>query len=695
MKNLKHPHLHSPRWFLLLLLLLCIQTSSALGEGFKCQYVSSLVNRYLKTHLAINSFTPEISRRTLENFLRSWDPGKMFFTQADINLFEKKFADTLPQMIDKGDCSAIDLIFVVYSQRFAERNKALEALIDRKFNFSLEEYFIVDRKSRSYALDDKDMEDRWYKRIKYQMLQLRQVMKGEAEMKAKLKKRYQLVNKRQGEVTTEDVYGAFMKAFTLSLDPHSDYYSPTELEEFRIATRLSLDGIGAMLRSEDGITSVQSLVPGGAAQKSGLVKVGDKVVGVAQDKSPPVDVIDMDLRDVVKLIRGPGGSVVRLTIRRKDKEQSVPITREKVQLEDRAVSSESYQLAPTLKEVSKESLKIGVIDLPSFYIDFEGRQAHAADYRSSSRDMLTEMLKLRANGIDALLVDLRMNGGGALDEAIAIAGLFTGKSPIVQIKAAGEKPYVSDYTGPAAYDGPVVFMTDRQSASASEILVGAIQDTQRGLIVGDTRTFAKGTVQNLNDLDNNLGAIKVTFSKFFRPSGASTQLKGVASDIVLPSLFNSLEIGEEYYDYALPFEQIEGKPHPNFNLVNPFVEVLRSASSKRVGASKDFTLVKKHITEYEEGKAERLRVSLKEDPKNKAKNELLAAEEEEFSLKEVAGGKKDKFKKLRNDIYLQEALYIASDYARSLKKQGPVAMKIVGLPPKVEKKTGKKISLSH
>jgi carboxyl-terminal processing protease len=325
-------------------------------------------------------------------------------------------------MIEQGDCSAIDLIFVVYSQRFAERNKAIEALIDRKFDFTVDEYFVVDRKSRSYALDDKDMEDRWYKRVKYQMLQLRQVMKNEQEMKTKLKKRYQLVNKRQTEVTTEDVYGSFMKAFTLSLDPHSDYYSPTELEEFRIATRLSLDGIGAMLRSEDGVTSVQSLVPGGAAQKSGKVKVGDKVVAVAQDKAPPVDVIDMDLRDVVKLIRGPGGSVVRLTIRRKDKELTVPITREKVQLEDRAVSSDSYQLSPTGKVSAKGGYKVGVIDLPSFYIDFEGRQAHAANYRSSSRDMLTEILRLRAGGIDALLVDLRMNGGGALDEAIAIAG---------------------------------------------------------------------------------------------------------------------------------------------------------------------------------------------------------------------------------------------------------------------------------
>jgi carboxyl-terminal processing protease len=221
--------------------------------------------------------------------------------------------------------------------------------------------------------------------------------------------------------------------------------------------------------------------------------------------------------------------------------------------------------------------------------------------------------------------------------------------------------------------------------------VGAIQDTQRGLIVGDARTFGKGTVQNLNDLDNNLGAIKVTFSKFFRPSGASTQLKGVPSDIVLPSLFNSFEVGEEYYDYALPFEQIDAKPFPNFNLVSPFVNTLKEASNKRVEASKDFAEVKKHITEYEEGKAERLRVSLKEDPKNKAKNDLLAAEEEELALKEP--GKKDKFKKLTNDIYLQEALYIASDYARSIKKQAPLPMKIVGLPAKVEKK--KAVSLNH
>jgi carboxyl-terminal processing protease len=650
--------------------------------SFKCEYVAGLVNRYLASHLSINKFSTDISRRTLDNYLRSWDPGKMYFTQNDVDLFEKKFAETLPTMISKGDCSAIDLIYVVYGQRYGERAKVMDTLIDGKYDFTVDEYFVVDRKSRSYAKDERDMGDRWTKRIKYQLLQLRQVMKNPKEIITKLKKRYQLANRRQNEVTTEDVYGSFMKAFTQSLDPHSDYFSATELEEFRINTRLSLDGIGALLRSEDGVTSVQSLVPGGAAAKSGLIKVGDKIIAVGQKDGAPVDVIDMDLRDVVKLIRGPGGTLVRLTLRRLDKELKVAVTREKVQLADRAVTSEVYEMSSAAGEKVKNktptNFRVGVIDLPSFYIDFEARQAHNQNYRSSSRDMIAEIEKLKKAKVDVMVVDLRMNGGGALDEAVAIAGLFNGKGPVVQIKAAGEKPYVSDYSGPAVYDGPVLFLGDRQSASASEILLGAIQDTERGLIVGDPASFGKGTVQNLSDLDNNLGAIKVTISKFFRPSGASTQLKGVASDVVLPSLFDHFEVGERFYDYALPFEQIEAKPFVNFKMVRPYVEPIKAASSKRIAASAEFKKVQKYIDEYEKNKGERLRVSLQEKPKKKGEKDLAAVEEEEMTAKERS---KDKLKRLKDDIYLQETLHIAADYVQRLQNQTktPLTMRIVGL----------------
>ncbi|NBQ54136.1 MAG: tail-specific protease, partial [Proteobacteria bacterium] len=471
-------------------------------------------------------------------------------------------------------------------------------------------------KKQSWATTSEEINERWRKRVKFQLLQLKESLGDIAKAQEKLTKRYKLGNKRQQEMTTDDVYSLFLASFATALDPHSGYLSAEELEDFRIQTRLSLEGIGAVLRSEDGFTTIQTLVPGGAAAQTGKVKVDDKIIAVSQGKEAPVDVIDMDLREVVKLIRGTRGTEVRLTLLRESKGKSVqhvvPIVRDKIQLTDRAAKSKVHKVELKEGGATPRKISVGVITLPSFYMDFEGRQNRQSNFTSSSADMLRELKKMRDQKVDAVVVDLRSNGGGSLDEAINVAGLFTGKGPQVQIRGSEGKTFVQQYKdGAAAWDGPLAVIINRQSASASEIFAGAIQDYGRGLIIGGHHTFGKGTVQNLENLDDRLGAIKVTISKFYRPAGSSTQLRGVESDIVLPDIMDDLEIGEKHYDYALPWEKIEPSEFKSYGMTNGFIPALRTASHARMEKDPGFKKILADIKEYRDGEAIRNRVSLK------------------------------------------------------------------------------------
>ena len=661
--------------------------------GLDCRDIKQMTQYYLRMHFSIHEFSGEISQRTVNNFIRLWDPGKVYFLKEDIDRFAKKSYQQLPKMLNKADCSLIDVIFAQYSKRFEERQSIIPKLIDTKHDFTKDEYMQIDRKALPYAKTQDEIYDRWRKRIKFQHLQLSKSLDDDKKIREKLHKRYELASKRHKDLDTEDVYGIFMDSFATALDPHTDYFSPSKLEEFRISTRLSLEGIGALLRSEDGVTSIQSLVPGGAAQKSGKLKVDDKIVAVAQGNGTPVDVIDMDLKDVVKLIRGPGGTEVRLSIRRGDRELVAPIIREKIQLADRAAKSNMYSSRVELPGKDK-TYKVGVIDLPSFYMDFEGRQANKENFRSSSRDMRVEINKLKAQQVDGIIVDLRSNGGGSLDEAINVAGLFGGSGPVVQIKGSKTKPYINYYDRKAIYDGPLILLIDRQSASASEILAGAIKDYGRGLIVGDSHTFGKGTVQNLNDLDPKLGAIKVTISKFFRPSGESTQLRGVGSDIILPSISDYYEIGEKHYDYAIPWGEVKKAEHPQFNMVGPYVNQVKLASAGRLKNDKGFKEVKEAIEEYKKGKEERMRVSLKAPTKEeKAKDEKEAKDREEAESKMEKDAYGNVIQKLDDDIFMQETIKIMTDYIRVLEKNKLGRIKIVELEKKksASKETKKSI----
>jgi len=592
-------------------------------------------------------------------------------------------------MIMDADCKAVDDITKLYAKRFGERQKMISGWIDAKHDFTKDEWMPIDRKKIDYAATTEEISERWRERVKFQLLQLKGTLKDIAKSKEKLHKRYELAAKREAELTSDDMYTMFLNAFSAALDPHSEYLSADALEDFRISTRLSLEGIGAVLRNDDGFTVIQSLVPGGAAANTGKLKVNDKIIAVAQGSEPTVDVIDMDLREVVKLIRGTHGTEVRLTVVRevngKTTQMIVPVIREKIQLKDRAAKSKVYPVS--LKEPNGKSreYKIGVIDLPSFYMDFEGRQNHDKNYKSSSRDMRREVAKLEKQGVDAIIVDLRSNGGGSLDESIDIAGIFDGKGPVVQIKDTRGAIYVQKAEDvPTFYGGPLMVMVNRQSASASEIFAGAIQDYHRGLIVGDTQSFGKGTVQNLNDIDDKLGAIKVTISKFYRPSGSSTQLKGVQADIKIPDIMNEYEIGEKHYDYALPWDKIQPADYkPSDMVTSKIVKKLADDSKTRIAKDKGFKTVLAMIKDYEEHDENRSKVSLKEEVPDAKKDQKSAKNAKDGKGDKVAAkdAKADKAKAdledgddedklpFADDYQLQESIRIAADYVQLLNKR--------------------------
>ena len=644
-------------------IVLAMYAADAFALG--CRDIRLIANNTVHLHFSYDKIDQTLGKKSLSQFIKSWDPGKVYFLESDIQRFENEYALKIADKIQAADCKFIDDIAFTFNQRYKDRQPGIKAAIQAKHDFTVDEYLTIDSKTLEWAKTPEELTERWRKRIKFQALSLKGTVE-DSKVPAKLSKRFELAEKRQRETKLDDIYTMYLNAFSTSLDPHTEYFPPVNLEEFRIQTRLSLEGIGAVLRSEDGFTKILSMVPGGAAAKTGKIKAGDTIIAVAQGSAAPVDVIDMDLKDVVNLVRGKRGSEVRLSIMREAKtgneKMIVPIIREKVDLEDRAAKSWVYEVKPKEGKV----LKVGVLSLPSFYMDFQGRQSGKDDFKSSSRDMLREIDSLTKQGIDSLVLDLRNNGGGSLDESVKIAGLFIDKGPIVQIKAAGDRSMSQDDTDPNIYyKGPLVVMINLQSASASEIFAGAIKDYQRGLIVGDTHTFGKGTVQNLNDLDAQMGAIKVTISKFYRPSGSSTQLKGVDSDIALPSMWEELEIGEKNYDYALPWQKIDAAKYTKLNLVEPYLQAITEASQKRVAKSEEFVKLKKTIDEYKQNSKLRTQVSLKEDKSKEKERKELEAEESDDAISNMSSQRPDLYK----DISLNEGIQIAADYARVLSKE--------------------------
>ncbi len=464
-----------------------------------------------------------------------------------------------------------------------------------------------------------------------------------------------------------------MTSITTSYDPHTSYMSPNTLDNFRIALQLKLEGIGAQLQDQDGKTVVAKVVPGGAAEKHGKLKKDDQIISVGQgDSTEMVDIVGMKLNDVVQLIRGDAGTVVRLAVIPAGTNEAVTyeITRAKIELEDEAAHGEVFEVG---SKPDGTPVKVGVVDLPSFYQDMQAAQDGAKNFRSATTDVRKILEDFKAKGVDAVVLDLRRNGGGSLVEAVDLTGLFIDEGPVVQVMGFNNRVEVhSDEVRGAAWEGPLVVVISKFSASASEILAGAIQDYERGLVVGDEATHGKGTVQSLRYLGEivggpyppNLGALKITVQQFFRPNGDSTQKRGVLSDIVLPSITNFMDVGESDLDYAIDFRKVPKTDFPaTHHVTNDMVGQLRKESEKRISQSEDFAKLLKRIDIYRERK-ERKSVTLNEQKFVEEGKEVNADKEDQEQLEEQLNTDN----KIKRDFYLDEVLAIAREYFAALKQ---------------------------
>ena len=485
------------------------------------------------------------SAKIYEGYLKMLDPARSYFTAADIAQFDrwqKKFDD----LLKSGDLEPGFIIYRTYLQRAEERLDQVDALLAEgvdKIDFSLDESLLVDREKAPWAKNQAELDDLWRKRVKDEVLRLKLAGKDSKDIQSLLQKRYKNQRKRLEQTRGEDVFQAYINAFAQTYDPHTNYLSPDNAENFDINMSLSLEGIGAVLQTDNEYVKVVRLVPAGPAEKSKLIAPADKIVGVAQGDKEMVDVIGWRLDEVVKLIRGPKGSKVRLEVipaANAPSDQTskvVTIVREAVKLEEQAAQKSVLKL-----QHEGRDYKLGVIKVPAFYLDFKAYRAQDPNYKSTTRDVKRLLGELKQEKVDGVVIDLRDNGGGSLQEATELTGLFIDQGPTVLVRNSdGRVDVLADEEPGVFYDGPLAVLVDRLSASASEIFAGAMQDYHRALILGG-QTFGKGTVQTIQPL--NHGELKLTLAKFYRVSGQSTQHQGVLPDIAYPDIVDTKEIGE-------------------------------------------------------------------------------------------------------------------------------------------------------
>ena len=639
--------------------------------------ITRAVRFMMSNHISKRPLDDEISRRAMKTFLEGFDPRKMYFYQSDIDEL-MKMRDQLDDEIRRSNVSFANVVYDRFIQRLDERVALVDELTRAPHDFTVEEEMVIEPDMLQFPRDEAEARDRWRKLVKYNLLSFKADKMDEAEARAKISRRYHSVAKRWKQTDGDELLERFLSAVTSSYDPHTTYMSPSNLENFNIFMRLNLEGIGAALQQDldDGSTVVSSIVPGGAAAKQGRLKKEDRIVSVGNGPEGPMkDVNELKLNDVVKLIRGPAGTIVRLGVHAKDSKevQIYSITRAKIELEDQAARAEILERG---QKADGSRYKVGFISLPSFYMDMEAEHDGNGEYRSTTRDVRKILKEFNAKGIDVVVLDLRHNGGGSLTEAISLTGLFINEGPVVQIKDAADRVQsYDDLERGMAWGGPLVVLTNKFSASASEILAGAIQDYRRGLVVGDESTHGKGTVQSLMNIGRELfpipnpppyGALKITMQQFYRPNGDSTQKRGVEPDLVLPSLSNAVGVGEKDLDYALEFDRVKAAHFESSNLVrSEFLGQLRSQSESRVSQSEEFAKLLKDIQRYKEIK------DAKTIPLNEKKylarrdSERDAEKEEEKHLDESATNKDVVF---HDDFYEKEVINVTLDYLAELQK---------------------------
>jgi carboxyl-terminal processing protease len=569
------------------------------------QTTKSIIEQLRRNHYSEIHFDDKFSGMLLDSYIKTLDGARMYFTASDIQEFEQ-YRTSLDELLLSGDTNAGYLMYNRYQKRLEERLVySIQQIEDEQntFDFTVDEYIEIDRTEVPWPADEAELRDLWRKQVKSSVLSLKLTDKEIPEVRELLSKRFRSQLSQVLKTNSLDVYQRYMDAMTMAFDPHTQYYAPRAAENFNMSMRLSLEGIGAVLQTEDEYTKVNSVVTGGPADLTGELHPSDKIVGVAQGDEPFVDVIGWRVDDVVQLIRGEKGTVVRLNVIPAGpglETKTISITRDTVKLEDSSAKSEIVEV-----EIDGVVHKIGVIELPTFYIDFEALQRRDPNYVSSTRDVQNLLVKLKEEGVDGVVVDLRRNGGGSLSEANALAGLFIRRGPTVQVKDAdGNNMVQGDSDEEIVYEGPLAVLVNRLSASASEIFAGAIQDYQRGLVLG-SRTFGKGTVQEL--IPMNEGQIKITRAKFYRISGESTQHKGVTPDIVFPDLYDMAEdLGESALPSALPWDTIEPSFYRPFANLKQFIPGLTSRHDARAVNDPDFNYVKAQLQRAEENRERNL-----------------------------------------------------------------------------------------
>ena len=695
---MKNIYFRGKVWLSVLLMLFCVslfgaaKTASNLQPG-QLELIGRLTAKALeRNHLRKLPQNAMLSARIFDEYIKMLDPGKVYFTKQDIALFSKDRTRLL-SLINQGELQVIFSIYRRYLERIGQYRAFVEKNIKEGISFDSNEVYRTNRKEEPYCRNDLELGELWRKRLKNDLLYYRLMQKvmeeraNDPEVKADLKKRWfkkspeEKVRIRMHDLYNHvaqsdqmDILGIFLTAMAQVYGPHSHYSTPKQEEDFDIQFKLSLTGIGATLTNEDGYVKVVDLVPGGPADKDGRLQPEDRIIAVTQEQGEPVDIIDMSVNNAVKLIRGPAGTRVTLTVLPAAKGASalpedITILRAKVELKENEASGELRKV----KAADGTEKRIGVIKLNNFYMDFEGAARGDANYRSCTRDIRKILQKFQQDKVDAVILDLRSNSGGSLVEAISLSGLFITRGPIVQVvDALNRKDVQFDPDEGIAYGGPLVLLVSKFSASSAEILTGAMKDYRRAVVVGDSRTYGKGTVLSVTDLSRLLrfvshnleaGSLTHEMAMFFRVNGDSNQERGIKSDIVLPSFTEVMEVGEKYSENHLPWRKINAAAfdRKGFSGYQPLtaelIAKLNESSQQRVKMSGEWKRMQRDIERFKTVR-ERKDVSLNEKKRLKEYYDEKAATDR---MEKIMESGENGNKKTGKDILLNEALNIAGE----------------------------------
>lgn len=645
-----------------------IQSDTLLYPNSKHREQSKLIYQLLtKYHYKKLNVNDSLSEKILEKYIKSLDPSREYFYQSDITYFNQ-YQSQMDDYVISGYLEPAYEIFTVYHERVKNRIDFVFSLLENEPNFSVEEEFTFDRKDSQWFKNDIEMDNYWRKKIKNSVLNLKILGKEWVSNKETLDKRYKRFQKTISQFNSEDVFEIFINSYTELYDPHTNYFSPVNADKFEINMSKTFEGIGARLQQDIEYTTIYQVMPGGPAYRSKELEKGDKVIGVGQgDDGDFEDIIGWRIDDVVTKIKGKKGSVVRLLVLKKESQiddypDTVRLVRDRVDVVD---EDATFEVIPFMDE--NRTYNIGMIKIPSFYINFEEAQRGVKDYKSVTRDVRRCIDSLKNLSVDGIIIDLRNNGGGSLQEAIDLTGLFIETGPVVQIKSSsGRIEIEKDFDKRIHYDGPLLVLNNSFTASSSEIFSGALKDYNRGLIVGES-TFGKGTVQNLLDLerffpktDLKLGQLKITLAKYYRVNGGSTQKIGVEPHIEFPNIYDRDIYTENSRINALEWDKIREITYVDINYINkPLIDHLNSKFIKNVENDSSFINYMSFVNETKKSRENKTislnyDTRLKEKKENDSKNKSL---DTSVKLSEIFPVKEESLlNKIKNDIYLRESV---------------------------------------